>query len=301
MHEFQQTAGDEAQAVFEDTKSLLDTAFILARQGTWHIGIGAGQVYVPLPQNAREGNGVAYRNARRAIARAKKSSGNIAYESGTHLSGLIEASLQLVMGLEQERNESWQMMGELYSQGLTQQEIAQQLGTYQSAISRALKQGRWQETRKLLKGLEGVMEQREKCYLGYLPCSVYFSYPPAPCIERKDRPCLKPGFFLCSLWGAVVLSVLVGPLESVGKIWVNLAVVGLGAVGGSIPAEFFVGKLQPRIQRETRDYQKVAGWLGFMRFRATVSSYQEQDEPDGGGRLIDVFERLAVVLCLLTS
>lgn len=162
LRDFQRTAGDEAQAVFEDTKSLLDVALILARQGTWHIGIGAGQVDEPLPHNAREGNGVAYRNARRAVERAKKSSGNIAYESGTDLSDLVEAGLQLVMGLEQERSESWQMMGELYSQGLTQQEIAQQLGTYQSAVSRALKQGRWQETRKLLKGLEGVMEREEK-------------------------------------------------------------------------------------------------------------------------------------------
>lgn len=112
---------------------------------------------------------------------------------------------------------------------------------------------------------------------------------------------LKTWVLLVQLMGAVVLSALAGPLDSVGQIWVNLAAVGLGAIGGSVPAAFFVGKLQPRIQRETRDYQTVAGRLGFMRFRATVSSYQDQDEPDGGGRLIGVFERLAVVLCLLTA
>lgn len=157
--EFQRTAGDEVQAVFQSPKAVLDTALFLSRQGNWHIGIGAGSINEPLPHNARDGNGQAYINARTAVDRAKRSPGHIAFEGTSIYSALIDASLQLVMSLEEERNDSWQEVGELYSQGLTQKAIAEKLGTFQSAVSRSLKQGRWHETRRILKELVVLLEE----------------------------------------------------------------------------------------------------------------------------------------------
>lgn len=159
LRPFQRTAGDEVQAVFDDPNGLLETALVLARQGTWHIGIGVGAVNEPLPANAREGNGQAYRKARTAVERAKRSAGHIAFEGTGRFSELIEASLQLVMGLEEDRNDSWQAIGELYEQGMTQIEIATHLQTYQSAVSRALRQGRWQETRRMVQELKTLLAE----------------------------------------------------------------------------------------------------------------------------------------------
>lgn len=158
---FQRTAGDEVQAVFECPQAVLATALFLARTGDWHIGIGAGSVNEPLPENAREGSGTAYKNARTAVERAKRSPGHIAYEGQGRFSALIEATLQLVMGIEEDRNDSWQEVGELYEQGMTQTAIAEQLGTFQSAVSRSLKQGRWQETRRIIKELEHLLAEGE--------------------------------------------------------------------------------------------------------------------------------------------
>lgn len=156
---FQRTAGDEAQAVFKDPQALLTLALRLSREGNWHLGLGAGAVNQPLPAHAREGSGEAYINARKAVERAKKSTGNIAYEGPGETAGLIEAGLQLIMDLEEERRASWQQVGELADAGYTQQEIAEKTGSYQSAVSRSLKQGRWYESRRLLKELAALLER----------------------------------------------------------------------------------------------------------------------------------------------
>lgn len=158
---FQRTAGDEAQAVFDRPDVVLATALRLSRLGRWHIGIGAGAVETPLPRSVREGKGQAFVHARAAVERAKKSSAHIAFEGNGAHRGLIEATLQLVMSLEEERSDNWQQVGELYSQGLTQQAIAEQLGTYQSAVSRSLKQGRWVETRRVLDELAGLLAEEK--------------------------------------------------------------------------------------------------------------------------------------------
>ncbi len=156
---FQRTAGDEAQAVFDDPHDLLTATLFLSRQGRWHIGIGSGEIEKPLPENTREGRGAAFIHARKAVERAKKSTAHIAFESNSRYSNLIEATLQLLMSIEESRNNSWQQAGELYSQGFTQKEIAQKLDTYQSAVSRSLKLGHWKETRRILSELEPLLTE----------------------------------------------------------------------------------------------------------------------------------------------
>lgn len=162
LRPFQRTAGDEAQAVFEEAKGVLAVAKVLVRQGNWHVGIGAGAVDSPLPQETRAGSGQAYINARYAVERAKKSPGHIAFEGNSPFSSLIESTLQLVMKLEVDRKKDWQEVGELYEQGLTQKEIATKLETHQSAVSRVLDQGHWKESRRVLEELARLLEEEDK-------------------------------------------------------------------------------------------------------------------------------------------
>lgn len=162
LRPFQRTAGDEAQAVFEEAEGVLAVAKVLVRQGNWHVGIGAGAVDLPLPQETRAGNGRAYINARYAVERAKKSPGHIAFEGNSPFSSLIEATLQLVMKLEVDRKKDWQEVGELYEQGLTQKDIAAKMGTHQPAVSRVLSQGYWKESRRVLRELVDILEEEKR-------------------------------------------------------------------------------------------------------------------------------------------
>jgi len=67
---FTRTTGDEMQAVLRPG-SLGAVARLALTDGGWWIGIGTGEVERPLPDDAREGRGPAFWNARKAIERAK--------------------------------------------------------------------------------------------------------------------------------------------------------------------------------------------------------------------------------------
>lgn len=161
LRAFERTAGDEVQAVFNNPQDLLNAALMIARTQQWHIGIGSGTIKEPLPTHAREGNGEAYKNARQAVERAKKSAGNVAYQAPADdpYQLLIEATLQLVFDLEEKRSEQRQLIGNEYTQGKTQQEIATELGISQQAVSSALALGRWRETRTIMHELAQLLQQ----------------------------------------------------------------------------------------------------------------------------------------------
>ncbi|MDO5729472.1 MAG: hypothetical protein Q4P71_07610 [Actinomycetaceae bacterium] len=69
---FERTVGDEFQGVLSDPVAVAEALEILTRNKGWHIGLGLGTVDQPLPANAREGDGPAFRAARNAVDRAKK-------------------------------------------------------------------------------------------------------------------------------------------------------------------------------------------------------------------------------------
>jgi len=67
---FTRTTGDEMQAVL-GPDSLGGVAREALTDRGWWIGIGTGEIERPLPDDAREGRGPAFWNARKAIERAK--------------------------------------------------------------------------------------------------------------------------------------------------------------------------------------------------------------------------------------
>ncbi len=68
---FERTVGDEVQAVLDDAASVTEIALHVLRLGTWSVGIGAGEVRLPLPRSTREAAGDAFVAAREAVEAAK--------------------------------------------------------------------------------------------------------------------------------------------------------------------------------------------------------------------------------------
>ena len=67
---FERTAGDEIQAVLDDASEAIRLAVMMAASGDWSVGLGFGQVELPLPAQTRAGRGPAFEHARRAVERA---------------------------------------------------------------------------------------------------------------------------------------------------------------------------------------------------------------------------------------
>lgn len=153
--EFQRTAGDEIQALFEDGDIELALRAVLKLH--WldfgYMGIGIGSVLGGTNPtiNVRQGNGGAYIAARAAIDRAKKLPGGVALEVEEgyredldQCRGLVDASLQLLF--EEDRKSSprdRQIAEQHYFYEKTQAKIARELGISQPAVSQSLKKNSW--------------------------------------------------------------------------------------------------------------------------------------------------------------
>lgn len=136
---FDRTAGDEAQAVFDDPELVVDVALQLVRDGHWSIGIGCGAVEQPLPAAARAGRGQAFILARDAVNRAKQTSGRVAVAGVGPAAEEADALLALLADVVQRRSEpGWQAL-DLTRQGLTQTQVAERLGVTKQAISARLR------------------------------------------------------------------------------------------------------------------------------------------------------------------
>lgn len=157
LRPFQRTAGDEAQAVFDDPAPALATAMTLVRTGHWYVGIGEGAVAVPLPTETRAGAGPAFEYARRAVERAKKAKGRCCFAGSVASAQLVDRALSLLARLEIDRQETRQQAGEMARQGLSQKQIAEKLGISQSAVSQRLSEGYWSETRALIDELVEIL------------------------------------------------------------------------------------------------------------------------------------------------
>src|SRR3954463_127752 len=53
-------AGDELQALTADAATALELILTLTREGAWSVGLGLGEVRLPLPENTREATGDAF-------------------------------------------------------------------------------------------------------------------------------------------------------------------------------------------------------------------------------------------------
>lgn len=166
---FQRTAGDEIQALFEDADIELALQAVLKLH--WldfgYVGIGIGSVLGgknPII-NVREGNGGAYIAARTAIDRAKTLPSRIALtiEEGyrkdlDQWKGLMDASLQLVFEEDRKSSTADQRIAEhYYFYGQTQREIAQNLRISQPAVSQSLKKNSWKTKINCLSEIKKIL------------------------------------------------------------------------------------------------------------------------------------------------
>ncbi|MDO4898744.1 MAG: hypothetical protein Q3965_05480 [Rothia sp. (in: high G+C Gram-positive bacteria)] len=99
-----------------------------------------------------------------------------------------------------------------------------------------------------------------------------------------------------------LITALPAPPSSPGvRIAIVTAVLFSAAFGGSIPAAFFVGKLHAKAPEETPRPQSIKGRIGPLPLHAELHNPTREKEVEGGGRLIGIFERVAVAICLVTA
>ena len=153
---FERTVGDEVQAVASSPAAVIDAALLALRQGGWSVGIGVGNVGLPLPASSREAGGEAFIAARAAVDRAKKTgdrppiavaadpnAGPEAAEAAAH----AEAVLVLIAGLVRDRSEAeWRILEHVdpHKWG-SQSTAARMLGISSQAVSNAVQRAKWQE------------------------------------------------------------------------------------------------------------------------------------------------------------
>ncbi len=150
VRRFERTAGDEVQGLLDDGGAAVDLALVLARQGTWSIGIGAGDVRTPLPRSVREAAGPALEHARSAVQRAKSSGPHLAVAGeDADRAAEAEAVLRLLATLVQRRTAAGWEVTDLLASGLTQREVAARLGVTAQAVNQRTRAAWWQHEQEL--------------------------------------------------------------------------------------------------------------------------------------------------------
>ncbi|WP_061962189.1 hypothetical protein [Demequina flava] len=134
----ERTVGDEVQTVLTTPESALDLALSLMRHGNWSVGIGAGEVELPLADSSRASSGPAFIYARRAVERARgkaeptplvvAGSDEVTEERAT-------AVVQLLGAVVRKRSDAGWEVADLAREGLTQKAIAHRLDISAQAVS----------------------------------------------------------------------------------------------------------------------------------------------------------------------
>src|SRR5215470_10296118 len=135
LRPFEQTVGDELQGVLDDPAALAPAVETLLRDGTWHVGIGVGDVEEPLPPSTRAGRGPAYLHARQAVTTAKSSPWHLRVLGDDPATRALETVLWLWAAVLGRRTERGWEVADLVAEGLTYDETAQRLGITPSAVS----------------------------------------------------------------------------------------------------------------------------------------------------------------------
>lgn len=135
LRAFEQTVGDEFQGVLDDPDALPPVVESLLRDGTWHVGIGIGDVEEPLPEHARSGRGPAYLHAREAVTSAKSSPWHLRVLGDDPAARALETTLWLWAAVLARRTDRGWEVADLVAEGLTYDETAHRLGITPSAVS----------------------------------------------------------------------------------------------------------------------------------------------------------------------
>jgi hypothetical protein len=147
----ERTAGDEFQVATRRGGVALDIALHLARTEQWSVGLGVGDVTLPLGDSVRAMTGSAFVNAREAVTAAKKRPSRFALvaDPGAVTTQSLDPLIRLLITLRDRRTpEGWELFdlveGSDHGDGLplTLTVAAERLGiTVQAASQRALAAG----------------------------------------------------------------------------------------------------------------------------------------------------------------
>lgn len=132
------TAGDAIQAATEHPGTAVSVVLLLSRTGRWNIGLGVGDVGLPLPESSRELAGSAVDLARAALERSRKRPSRFAIDvaAGRLPDGeLLEPLIDLVLHLRARRSAQGWQVHDLLRTGMTQAEAALRLGITPQAVS----------------------------------------------------------------------------------------------------------------------------------------------------------------------
>jgi hypothetical protein len=136
---FEITVGDELQGVLDSADALPVVTRTALAMGRWWIGIGIGQADV-LGPSARQSSGPAFFAAREAVSRAKKVPWGVAVgPAETPWTDLLGSALAVWATLLLTRTQrGWEAVN-LRDRGLSELEIAEQLGITQQAVHQRLR------------------------------------------------------------------------------------------------------------------------------------------------------------------
>ena len=134
----ERTVGDEIQMVVDSGATAMAVVRDLTRSARWSVGIGVGDVRLPLGTSIRESNGPAFFAARDAVERAKKRSTHFAVSSNpaSVLADEVEALIDLLLLLREDRSDKAWRLYDLLAEGMTQAEAAKKLGVSAQAASK---------------------------------------------------------------------------------------------------------------------------------------------------------------------
>lgn len=138
---FARTAGDEIQGLFTRSSDAVEALERLARLGCWRVGVGIGAVVTPVPDDVRAASGEAFIAAREAVEASRLVPARVAVRAASAPESAQDLDTALVMLhlLWQRRTEAGWDVAELLSRGLTQRDVAADLGITPSAISQRVR------------------------------------------------------------------------------------------------------------------------------------------------------------------
>ena len=148
LRPLERTAGDEFQGLLDDPASLPRIVETLLRQDTWTIGIGFGEVELPLADSARAGRGAAYLHARDAVTAAKTSPWHLRVAGPGPGPRALETTLWLWAAVLARRTKGGWEVADLVDEGLSYEETGRRLGISQSAVSQRAQAAGIVETRR---------------------------------------------------------------------------------------------------------------------------------------------------------
>ncbi|WP_395243405.1 DNA-binding protein [Agromyces sp. MMS24-K17] len=162
-----QTAGDEVQLLTDSADAALGLALAATRTGDWSVGIGVGDIRMPLPDAVRKAGGPAFIAARDAVEAAKKADGRIALRAGrpeaADEAARVESLLRLLVLLRDRRSDpGWEVV-DLVADGRPQKAAAARLAITPAAVSARLKAAQWraeQDARPAVAHLLAALDTR---------------------------------------------------------------------------------------------------------------------------------------------